>query len=202
MPCGAVLREILKVEHITAIVLYDESQPGEPALQVDSIQFEQPQTGRGVFWKFFEWIDSSTFEASTDAFSTFREILTKHKSLVANYLDHNFERFFERYNSMLIQSKSYVTKRQSIKLLGELLLDRANYSSMMKYVDKGEHLKLYMNLLKDDRKMVQYEGFHVFKVREIASSNTWLGRDVQQSADWRPRSLSPTQISQTWSGRS
>ena len=36
---------------------------------------------------------------------------------------------------------------------------------MTEYVARGEHLKLCMNLLKDDRKMVQYEGFHVFKVR-------------------------------------
>ena len=64
-----------------------------------------------------------------------------------------------------MQSSSYVTKRQSIKLLGEILLDRANYQVMTAYVDRGEHLKLCMNLLKDERRMVQYEGFHVFKVR-------------------------------------
>ena len=76
----------------------------------------------------------------------------------------NFDLFFERYNNVLIGSSSYVTKRQSIKLLGEILLDRANYNVMTAYVDKGDHLKLCMNLLRDDRKMVQYEGFHVFKV--------------------------------------
>lgn len=80
------------------------------------------------------------------------------------YLATNFDLFFSRYNSILVQSPSYVTKRQSIKLLGEILLDRANYNVMTAYVDRGEHLKLCMNLLKDDRKMVQYEGFHVFKV--------------------------------------
>ena len=173
MPCGAVLREILKVEHIAAVVLYDESTSSNSSdegagasavVRVNSIEFEKPASGSGVFWRFFGWIDNAAFEASTDAFSTFRELLTRHKGLVANYLDHNFELFFGRYNDMLIQSKSYVTKRQSIKLLGELLLDRANYSIMMKYVDKGEHLKLCMNLLRDERKMVQYEGFHVFKV--------------------------------------
>lgn len=58
-----------------------------------------------------------------------------------------------------------MTKRQSIKLLGEILLDRANYNVMMAYVESGENLKLCMKLLRDDRKMVQYEGFHVFKVR-------------------------------------
>ena len=72
--------------------------------------------------------------------------------------------FFQRYNHTLVGSVSYVTKRQSIKLLGELLLDRANYAVMTAYVDRGEHLKICMNLLKDERKMVQYEGFHVFKV--------------------------------------
>lgn len=76
----------------------------------------------------------------------------------------NFDLFFERYNRILVKSNSYVTKRQSIKLLGEILLDRANYNVMTEYVDRGEHLKICMNLLRDDRKMVQYEGFHVFKV--------------------------------------
>jgi hypothetical protein len=73
--------------------------------------------------------------------------------------------FFSKYNTMLISSESYVTKRQSIKLLGEILLDRANYSVMTQYVDSGEHLKIIMKLLRDDRRMINYEGFHVFKVR-------------------------------------
>jgi calcium binding protein 39 len=90
--------------------------------------------------------------------------LTKHKSLVAAYLQTNFEMFFAKYNQMLIQSESYVTKRQSIKLLGEILLDRANYNVMTTYVDSGEHLKIVMKLLRDDRRMINYEGFHVFKV--------------------------------------
>lgn len=80
------------------------------------------------------------------------------------YVATNFELFFGRFNNILVQSDSYVTKRQSIKLLGEILLDRANYNVMMAYVDSGENLKLCMKLLRDDRKMVQYEGFHVFKV--------------------------------------
>jgi len=93
-----------------------------------------------------------------------QELLTKHKAMVARYLMANFDLFFENYNTILIGSDSYVTKRQSIKLLGEILLDRANYNVMTAYVEKGAHLKVIMNLLKDDRKMVQYEAFHVFKV--------------------------------------
>ena len=76
----------------------------------------------------------------------------------------NFDLFFTRYNDILIKSDSYVTKRQSIKLLGEVLLDRQFYEVMCRYVESGDNLKLIMWQLKDDRRMVQYEAFHVFKV--------------------------------------
>ncbi|KAJ5674078.1 hypothetical protein N7462_009517 [Penicillium macrosclerotiorum] len=164
MPCGVILREALKFDVVTAVVLYDQSHEGEPAVRLSDLKPNLPQKGDGVFWKFFDWIDKSNFEVSADAFTTFREILTRHKSLVTAYLATNFELFFGRFNDNLVQSDSYVTKRQSIKLLGEILLDRANYNVMMAYVESGENLKLCMKLLRDDRKMVQYEGFHVFKV--------------------------------------
>ncbi|KAF9252232.1 hypothetical protein DTO006G1_2980 [Penicillium roqueforti] len=164
MPCGVILREALKFDVITAIVLYDQSNEGEPAIRLSDVKPNQPQRGDGVFWRFFDWIDKSNFEVSADAFTTFREILTHHKSLVTSYLAANFELFFGRFNNILVHSDSYVTKRQSIKLLGEILLDRANYNVMMAYVESGDNLKLCMKLLRDDRKMVQYEGFHVFKV--------------------------------------
>jgi len=35
---------------------------------------------------------------------------------------------------------------------------------MTRYVENADNLKLAMNLLKDDRRMVNYEGFHIFKV--------------------------------------
>lgn len=93
---------------------------------------------------------------------------------MATFLQTNFDAFFSKYNSILVQSESYVTKRQSIKLLGEILLDRANYNVMTQYVDSGEHLKIIMKLLRDDRKMINYEGFHVFKVsRSVMGAMAW-----------------------------
>ncbi|KAI1397283.1 Mo25-like protein [Hypoxylon fuscum] len=164
-PAGTVLREVLKSEAAAAIILYDDGEePGSSLKGVTAIDRERPQSGNGVFWRFFDWIDKSSFEVAADAFTTFRELLTKHKELVPRYLSINFELFFDKYNHTLVQSNSYVTKRQSIKLLGEILLDRSNYNVMTAYVDRGEHLKICMNLLRSDRKMVQYEGFHVFKV--------------------------------------
>lgn len=138
--CGTILRESFKHQPLAEVILYDE-----------------------VFWKFFDYVQGGSFDIASDAFSTFRELLTRHKLVVAQFLQQNYARFFLKYNTLL-QSSNYVTKRQSIKLLGEILLDRANYSIMLAYVDSPDHLKLTMNLLRDKSKNIQYEAFHVFKV--------------------------------------
>jgi calcium binding protein 39 len=163
--CGGILKEALKHDAVTAVILYDE--PSENGKSIDiynDVDVSKPSSGKGVFWKFFTWIDKSSFEVSADAFDCFRLILTKHKGLVSQYISTNFDMFFQRYNDILIKSESYVTKRQSIKLLGEVLLDRQFYECMCRYVESGDNLKLIMWQLKDDRRMVQYEAFHVFKV--------------------------------------
>lgn len=72
MPCGTILREGLKSDVIAAIVLYDQSGPGEPAIRLSNVRPGVPQTGDGVFWQFFSWIDRGSFEVSADAFTTFR----------------------------------------------------------------------------------------------------------------------------------
>ncbi len=74
MPCGVVLREALKNESIAAIILYDQSREGERAVNVEHVDLQAKQTGEGVFWNFFTWIDGGAFEVSTDAFTTFRVI--------------------------------------------------------------------------------------------------------------------------------
>lgn len=64
----------------------------------------------------------------------------------------------------LLHSENYVTKRQSLKLLGEILLDRTNFNVMTRYISSEDNLKDMMNLLKDKSKNIQFEAFHVFKV--------------------------------------
>lgn len=163
--CGGILKEALKWDAVAAVILYDE--PSEDGRVIDiynDVDVTAPSSGKGVFWKFFTWIDKSSFEVSADAFDCFRLVLTKHKNVVSQFISTNFDMFFQKYNDVLIKSESYVTKRQSIKLLGEVLLDRQFYECMCRYVESGDNLKLVMWQLKDDRRMVQYEAFHVFKV--------------------------------------
>ena len=72
MPCGVVLREALKHESVATIILHDQSQGNKKAIRIEDIDVDERQSGDGVFWKFFPWIDGGAFEVSTDAFTTFR----------------------------------------------------------------------------------------------------------------------------------
>ncbi len=53
-------------------------------------------------------------------------------------------------------------------MLGELLLDRYNFSVMTKYITNPENLKQQMNLLREKSKNIQFEAFHVFKVNLLS----------------------------------
>jgi len=72
MPCGGILKEALKHDAVTALVLYHEPNEDGSFPDLNAIDTSKPASGKGVFWKFFDWIDKSLFEVSTDAFDTFR----------------------------------------------------------------------------------------------------------------------------------
>eukprot|EP01127_Copromyxa_protea_P004674 TRINITY_DN14503_c0_g1_i1.p1 TRINITY_DN14503_c0_g1~~TRINITY_DN14503_c0_g1_i1.p1 ORF type:complete len:337 (-),score=85.71 TRINITY_DN14503_c0_g1_i1:58-1068(-) len=116
-----------------------------------------------LFCPFYTLIQSENFDIATNAFNTFKELLTKHKAIVAIFLEKNYTKLFEDYTALL-NSPNYVTKRTSLKLLGELLLDRSNFNVMTKYISEANNLKLMLLLLRDDSRNIQFEAFHVFKV--------------------------------------
>jgi calcium binding protein 39 len=59
-------------DSITAVILYDESKPGERAVQIMEVEARRKETCQGLFWNFFDWINKGSFEVSADAFNTFR----------------------------------------------------------------------------------------------------------------------------------
>ncbi|KIK94819.1 hypothetical protein PAXRUDRAFT_827616 [Paxillus rubicundulus Ve08.2h10] len=137
---GMILREMLKHEQLAKILLYSEQ-----------------------FYMFPHHIETTSFGVSCDAFANLKDTLTRHKAMVAEYLDKNYDRFFASFTTLIL-SNNYVTKRQSLKLLGEILLDRANFSVMTRYIAQEANLKMMMNMLRDKSKNIQFEAFHVFKV--------------------------------------
>lgn len=114
--------------------------------------------------KFFDYIQLPTFDISSDAAATFKELLTRHKSTVAEFLTRNYDWFFEEFNTKLLESSNYITRRQAVKLLGDILLDRSNTATMVRYVSSKENLQILMNLLRESSKSIQIEAFHVFKL--------------------------------------
>jgi calcium binding protein 39 len=138
--CGSILRECARHESLAKLII---SAPN--------------------FNSFYTYIEDVNFDVASDGFSTFKELITKHKTLSAEFLEKNYDSVFENYTKLL-NSENYVVRRQSLKLLGELLLDRANFNIMTRYISDQENLKLMMNLLRDKSKSIQFEAFHVFKV--------------------------------------
>ncbi|KAJ7960285.1 putative Calcium-binding protein [Quillaja saponaria] len=114
--------------------------------------------------KFFVYIQNPNFDIASDAAATFKELLTRHKSTVAEFLSRDYEWFFQEYNSQLLESPSYITRRQAIKLLGDMLLDRSNSAVMVRYVSSLDNMRILMNLFRDSNKTIQLETFHVFKL--------------------------------------
>ena len=138
--CGAILKECLRHEQLAKLML--ES---------------------GLFWKFFDLVELDTFDIASDAFSTFKDCLRRHVTVTAKFIDANRQRFVTSYNRLL-QSDNYATRRQSLKLLGEILIERANFHIMNYYICSSTNLKIIMNLLLDSRKNIKCEAFHVFKI--------------------------------------
>mmetsp|Transcript_11725 Transcript_11725/g.13486 ORF Transcript_11725/g.13486 Transcript_11725/m.13486 type:complete len:408 (-) Transcript_11725:1011-2234(-) len=117
-----------------------------------------------VLNKFFDkFLQMDSFEICSDAFATFRDILTQKKQLVSEFLENHYDRFFPKYTELL-RSEQYVTQRQSLKLLSELLLDRQNYNTMIRFISKKENLILVMNLMRVKSPAMRLEAFHVFKI--------------------------------------
>nr|AFK35268.1 unknown [Lotus japonicus] len=71
---------------------------------------------------------------------------------------------FAEYNSKLLESTNYITRRQAVKLLGDMLLDRSNSAVMTRYVSSRDNMRILMNLLRESSKSIQLEAFHVFKL--------------------------------------
>uniref|UniRef100_A0A3Q3F463 Calcium binding protein 39 n=1 Tax=Labrus bergylta TaxID=56723 RepID=A0A3Q3F463_9LABR len=135
--CGIMLRECIRHEPLAKITLWSEQ-----------------------FYDFFRYVEMSTFDIASDAFATFKDLLTRHKLLSAEFLEQHYDRNVFGFPT----NESLSLSVTGIQLLGELLLDRHNFTIMTKYISKPENLKLMMNLLRDKSRNIQFEAFHVFKV--------------------------------------
>ncbi|KAJ0062597.1 hypothetical protein NL108_018286, partial [Boleophthalmus pectinirostris] len=133
--CGIMLRECIRHEALAKIVLHSDE-----------------------FHRFFHYVEMSTFDIASDAFATFKVPTRKPTS------EHLAPNCSLTNSACSFWSKPGLNSGVSLQLLGELLLDRHNFTVMTRYISKTENLKLMMNLLRDKSANIQFEAFHVFKV--------------------------------------
>ncbi|KAF1330946.1 hypothetical protein FI667_g4764, partial [Globisporangium splendens] len=108
-------------------------------------------------------LTNSNFDISADAFMNITRLLMGHKEKTVHCLNASFDRIFGLLNSLL-SSENYVTKRQALQLLAELLLNPVNFAVMQRYVASRENLKLVMLILREPSKALRMEAFDVFKI--------------------------------------
>ncbi|KAG4960193.1 hypothetical protein AAZX31_13G193300 [Glycine max] len=140
LSCGIMLRECIKFPSLARYILESAS-----------------------FVLFFKFVELPNFDVASDAFSTFKDLLTKHVNVVSEFLTAHYDEFFDLYEKLLT-SPNYVTRRQSLKLLSEFLLESPNSQIMKQYILEVRYLKVMMTLLRDSSKNIQLSAFHIFKV--------------------------------------
>ncbi|OIV95877.1 hypothetical protein TanjilG_06853 [Lupinus angustifolius] len=99
------------------------------------------------FVLFFKFVELANFDVASDAFSTFKDLLTKHPDVVSEFLNAHYDEFFDLYEKLLT-SPNYVTRRQSLKLLSEFLLESPNTQIMRRYILEVRYMKVMMTLLR------------------------------------------------------
>ncbi|XP_069105137.1 protein Mo25-like [Argopecten irradians] len=102
------------------------------------------------------------FEGRKDIDRIFANLLRRQigtRMPTVEYLCTKQEVLFELLNKV-----NLLTFFAAIQLLGELLLDRHNFTTMTRYISSPDNLKLMMNMLREKSRNIQFEAFHVFKV--------------------------------------
>ena len=138
--CGMILRECFKFDPLVQATFQNEK-----------------------FWNLFSYAKISEFNISSDAFASLCDLLIRNKALSCAFIMKNYEKFIMEFG-LLLDNDNYILKRQSLKLINELIADRSCYDFMIQYVSSASNLKLIMNCLKDKSKNIQFEAYHIFKL--------------------------------------
>ena len=139
---------------------------------------------RFVFPFLDSYVHSPNFDCASDAMESLKLIITggvdanaesdldqdiqfNRSQEVANFLERDYEVIWDqRFNSKLLSSgeSNYLIRRMALQILSTVLLTRANYATMVRYIDSKKNLILVMLLLRDKSPHITLDAFHVFKI--------------------------------------
>lgn len=93
-----------------------------------------------------------------------RELLTRHAHDVTLPFLAAHKEFFGQFVRSLLESDNYASKRYSLHLLGDILLNQDFYDIMIEFINHANNLKVVMELLRDNSQAIKLEAFHIFKI--------------------------------------
>lgn len=139
----------------------------------------------GLVYPFLDGhVHNPNFDVSSDALETVRVMLTgaaggmvpgdpaseEHRQIMegiaSDFLNRKYDDVIdERINGKCLSPKAnYMTRRLSLQLLSTILLNRANYYVMMRYISSSKKLVTVMCLLRDPSPHITLDAFQVFKI--------------------------------------
>ncbi len=155
MACGKMLEECIKNSKVCHLILTSNE-----------------------LWRFLDtYIVLKDFETQSSAFDVLKGLMTLHPSVSAEFFEQRYEKFFSSFNDLL-RSDEYVVRRHATKVMCRTLTIPEHFDTMMRYVSSKSHLKIWMNLLRDDSDQVQLDAFHVFK---LFVANPQMPKDVDHT---------------------
>lgn len=114
--------------------------------------------------KLLKAVTRSSAELTLDAFGLLRELFCgPAANACASYLAHSSVEFFDAYHRLL-KVEDYLTQRQSLSLLSDMLVLPTYMQVMTEYVSKPRHLQVIMDCFRSPFLSIQLESFHILKL--------------------------------------
>jgi len=135
---------------------------------------------RFVFPFIDKYVQSPNFDCASDSMESLKALLTggvegennkdaqtSRYQIAAAFLERDYEAIWDhRFNAKLLSSKesNYLIRRMALQILSMVLLTRANYAVMVRYIANKKNLILVMLLLRDRSPHITLDAFNVFKI--------------------------------------
>ncbi|GAB1522771.1 Hym1p [Rhizoctonia solani] len=113
---GLILKEMIKHEPIARILLYSDQ-----------------------FYSFPHYIEDTTFGVSCDAFANLKETLTRHKPMVAEYLEANYDRANLKMMMNLLRDKSRNIQFEAFHVFKTFGYGSGGVDSQVLILWRGDH---------------------------------------------------------------
>lgn len=108
----------------------------------------------------FSYFTVPHFDVSADSFATFRELILCSPN-AEQYIQANAQQITDRIHATL-DEKNYAACRQSLKLIGEIIMTYPSYQGF--YLKNEKNLMTMMKLMSSQYKNLSMEAFHIFKL--------------------------------------